>query len=103
MKSHLFGGQPVVGQLARGRHAVSRVLRPLAFLEIGMRRVGKVIELLRLPGQQAFGQVADRLPFARRGDLFRKCGRVTREVKCLGGDHARRLVIVVILTRDIRG
>jgi hypothetical protein len=62
----------------------------------------KVVELLRLPRQQAFGQV---LIVCRSAapDLCWKCRRVTGQIKCLGGDHASRLMIVVILSRNVRG
>src|SRR6476646_8079933 len=80
MKTHFLGGESIVWAVSRRRHDFGRILRPFALLEIRVRSIGEKIELLRLPGEQTFGQIRYGPPVGRRGYLFWKSGWIAGEV-----------------------
>src|ERR1700728_82054 len=66
MKAHLIRGQPVVWDAARWRGIRGRISRAFAFQEIGVRCVGKIVQLFRLPRAQTLGEVRDPLAITWR-------------------------------------
>src|SRR5882757_1361586 len=71
--------------------------------EILMACIGKVIELLGLPGMKALTVVIDAGISSRCGHLLRKDGWVSSHLERFGCYHSRCLMVAVVLSRNIGG
>src|ERR1700730_19021629 len=90
-----------VRYFTRRRNVAGRILRTIPFKKIEMNRIGKVVDLLRLPGAEPFTVIVDAQAIAWRTNLFRKNKRIGCRVEGLGGQHPRTLMVFVVLTDHI--
>ena len=65
-----------------------------------MRGIAHVVNLLRLPGPQSFGEISNVAPIPRRRELLREGGRIACHIERFGCDHTGSLAIAMVLAGD---